>query len=220
MFDRRLQQILDRRQRPDDDAALQAHALVCDRCDRVFRSQRRLFAGLEASRPIGPRPSVAPAVVGHFVVARHQQRFRQFLNALAFTIPMAAVVLIAVVPVFWHRTGGGTQSPVSSVPIGAEAGAVAPSVAAVRQPPAAWPFNALTGAYAARFASSDPADGLQHTVRRWYRELDPERGLESVQELTGGLKPIATTVNAAIGTIWKTIPKAPPAATPGSTSAA
>jgi len=53
-FEHRLNRLLDQRLSPDDDEQLAAHVIQCDECAGLYHAQHRLFAGLEAGRPVAP----------------------------------------------------------------------------------------------------------------------------------------------------------------------
>lgn len=57
-FDQRLQNLLDRRSRPEWDASLRAHAVKCDDCASKLDLQRRLFATLRSDTQRFARRSV------------------------------------------------------------------------------------------------------------------------------------------------------------------
>ena len=205
MFDRRLQQILDDRGIPEEDPALRSHAAGCRRCDRLLSAQQALFAGLELSRADAPRASVVPAVMSR-VPASGGRSLRRRTRAWVAFCSAAAVAAVLVCGSFVERPESGTAGSASAGSGNVE------SVAAASANPSShssrvWPLSAITVPYAAELSQGQGSDGIQRAIEGWYQGLGSEPQFQPVQDLKGGLRPITSTVNAALGTIWDIIPK-------------
>ena len=195
-FEQRLHYLLDQRCRPTDDAALCRHAEDCERCSRLLVAQERLFAGLGSSRPKTPDWDVADYVVrtAQRLAIQRQRRRRHALGlaALSAAVGLAATLALLVRP---------ADKPPQRVISGALV--AVPSRAEIERSPlsaAPWPALSVPLAYTGRLTDGDSSAELTQRVRQWYRN-STDRGLEPVNRLTGDLRPLATTVNAAFDTI-------------------
>lgn len=215
MFDRRLQQVLDDRGIPEEDPALRSHASVCRRCDRLMSAQQALFAGLELSRAEPPRRSFVPAVVSRGA-APCRRSSRQRTRAWVAFCSAAAVVAVLACGSFLSGPKSGPAVPASTGAGNATSVAAATSTS---RPPRVWPLSAFTVPYAAELSQGQGSDEIQRAIEGWYQGLGREPKFQPVQDLKGGLRPITSTVNAALGTIWDIIPKSSPAE-PGKSSSA
>jgi len=196
MFERRLHYLLDQRHCPSEDAVLREHAEVCHRCSRLLLAQEQLFAVLESSRPPGLEPDFSEYVVS---VARRLARERR--SRQRRTGGLAAALAAAALAVALAVVIRPAARPPQPAPRG---GVVAPPTATtahdVGRSPALWPDLSLSLAYPRRLADGDSSAEIAQRMRQWYRQ-SADRGLEPVNRLTGDLRPIATTVNAAFDTI-------------------
>jgi hypothetical protein len=183
----------------------------------MMSAQQALFAGLELSRMDSPRANIAPAVMSQGVTPGGRTLRQRTRTWAAFC---SAVAVIAVLV-----CGSFLRSPKNGTALSASAGAGnAQSVAAASANPGSgssrvWPLGAITVPYAAELSQGQGSDEIQRAIEGWYQGLGRESQLQRVQDLKGGLRPITSTVNAALGTIWEIIPK-PTTSESGESSAA
>lgn len=195
-FEQRLHHLLDQRRAPAEDVALRRHAAVCPRCSRLLVAQERLFAGLEDSRPPLPGRNLVDHVVcaAQRLAVQHQRRRRRArrLAALSAAIGAAAVWFLAV------RLSGPSPRPLAPQQLVVRPAPPAPE--AVSRPAQPWPVLSLPLAYSGQITGGDSSAEITQRMKQWYRS-SADRGLEPVSRLTGDLRPLATTVNAAFDTI-------------------
>lgn len=110
-FEGRLHELLDERERPESDALLREHALVCSGCAEKLASQEALFAGLAKAE--------IPALSADFtqrVLANRRPELRHWFSrrfALSLLV-LAAVLLVAALPAFWFFAGDGSSGQTGS----------------------------------------------------------------------------------------------------------
>lgn len=120
-FDTRLHEVLDQRERPELDARLRDHALTCDDCAEKLAAQASLFDGLRAAPAPVPRQDFTDRVLASVQTRQKNAAWGKIVWSL---VALAAVLLVAVLPVWWLLdTGNNGGSGGSSS--GGEAASVA-----------------------------------------------------------------------------------------------
>ncbi|HUG66394.1 MAG TPA: hypothetical protein VMM76_01505 [Pirellulaceae bacterium] len=183
-FEQRLQQLLDDRQKVEQDSLLQEHARGCDACGRVLRGQAGLLAGLRMI----PKPTFA-ADLGHRVLdqLRIDQRKRNNRLLVIAALAAAAVIMVALLPLAGdrvrfqrdHEHGGG--------------------IALVSPGPQQTPKNAFTE------QDSNDLRMLMHSLMLQFSEHRLEM-FEPVDQLASGIRPLALTFNLAFVTLRRALP--------------
>jgi hypothetical protein len=112
-FDTRLHEVLDQRERPELDARLRDHALACDDCADKLAAQVSLFDGLRADPAPVPGRDFTDRVLASVRSGHKNEAWGRIIRSL---VALAAVLLVAVVPVWWligraQRGGSGGVSP-------------------------------------------------------------------------------------------------------------
>lgn len=185
-FEHRMQLLLDERQEPNADDALQRHAAECPPCQSRLEAQAKLFAGLSllgASDSACATQAIVPASS-----ARGTFRYRSVFG-------MAAIVAAVTLLVVWRdapRQGGEYATPpeqerfVQQSPLPPlEEPAQAPAIIAAPQ------FLQLD----ALAANLSPASLPNATLQRMEQA-----------GLARGLRPLASSFQTAFGVLRKTIP--------------
>jgi hypothetical protein len=131
MFDARMHEMLDQRERPELDARLRDHALTCDDCAEKLAAQAALLDGLKAMRAPEPGQDFTHAVLAGVRPRETKPAWGKIVWSL---VALAAVLLVAVVPLWWLL--GSLQKGARDVPT---PGADGPSVAQDRLVPAPEP---------------------------------------------------------------------------------
>lgn len=226
-FERRWQELLDRRQPPQADDRLARHAAECDTCQRWLADQEAVFG--DWSEPLSA--SVAESLAGDFAArvvcavdadARRRRTERRVVAGLA----IAAGLLFALLGT-WSRNdverrnsviasapseaNSQTESLVRTVPATvAEAAtasfAAAPPSASTPAPetlpetlPGTWPETLLADA-----SLEMSIDGWQRSWER-LRDLPPEPW-QSIEELADSFRPVANSLQAALSALRSTVP--------------
>jgi len=183
-FEQRLQQMLDDRQNVEQDEALRAHSRGCVACGQVWRAQSLLFAGLKST----PEPSfgqdLGPRVLDQLRVDRRKRNNKRLLLA---ALAMAAVIMIALLPLAGDhvRRQEGEQ-------VGGGLALVAPT-------PRQMPPSRLT---------EQESEDIRMLMHELMQRLSDQRFdmLEPVDQLAGGIRPLAITFNFALDTLRRTLP--------------
>ena len=195
-FEQRLHYLLDQRCSPGEDMVLRRHAEVCERCSRLLVAQERLFAGLESSRPKTLEWDVADYVVRTAqrlaLQRQHRKRRAWGLAACAAAVGLAAVLAVVMWPAV-PRTPRAIPEQLVAVP-------PSPVIERPARSATPWPALSVPFAYTGRFTDGESSTELTQRMRQLYRD-STDRGLEPVNRLTGDLRPLASTVNAAFDTI-------------------
>jgi hypothetical protein len=217
-FERRLNDVLDERERPEADPLLSAHAAQCERCAQTLAGQEKLLMGLSwiATPALGrefARRIVAEAVTKPSSMASH----RAWLS-LAACLASAAVMLLAVSMVWYARRGSAT--------FGEKSAAARQSIAITPQrghrlaitnpgrgqrPAAGRDRPALTGGdwlleaprlpghlRSYRVAIDDLTIALPEAVER----------LDEVERLAPGMRPLRVSLSMIWDTLCRTLPGA------------
>lgn len=192
VFEARMQRLLDQRQPPEQDAGLQAHALSCSDCREMLQIQEQLFLGLEiaAWKEEDDRPQ--PWVEG--VVARVQRstQRKRWGSALALVAATVACSLIyAFTPAPRRPLPELTENPPVVTPTSPHA--VPRQIAGAPAPPGLLQVD---------------SQELLHSLTDLAAQIPEVPTMERIDRLglTSGLRPIASSFNAAFGVIRRTIP--------------
>lgn len=184
-FEQRLQQMLDDRQKVEQDNLLQEHARGCGDCGKVLRGQSELLAGLL----VIPKPRFA-ADLGHRVLdqLRIDQRKRNNRRLVIAALVAAAVIMVALLPLAGdrvrfqrdHEHGGG-------------------GLALLNPGPPQTPKNVFTD------QDSNDLRMLMHSLMLQFSDHRLEM-FEPVDQLASGIRPLAFTFNLAFVTLRRTLP--------------
>lgn len=181
-FEIRLQEILDRREAPERDSSLHAHADSCRHCSGILRAQRQLF---QAFPPHSKTLSTSARNRPH---PRHRLASQRSFSAWT-TAVIAAVLLLAVGALPWVRQG--INGPVSLDR--------ARSAVVVRTPD--WPGQQM----ALSDASFAAWQNVQQALRR-----DPSSAADPSQEsISSGLQPLTNSLQETFGGLRHLIPTPP-----------
>lgn len=216
-FERRMQVLLDARQRPELDDELQSHAADCASCRRDLAVQEKLFEGLDLFDPPAAPPDFALDVVALLAVSRPATWSRVFrIGAIA----VAASLLLAFVPAF-REWVSSYAAPESSAPIVHSRHTPQSSLAIAHQPPSVRVVPAVQNDSHAPAESAiveqdtPPGSSLADAHREPLSLLDELREnltavsaeqLASVEQLTDGFRPLALSLQAAIDVLWRSLP--------------
>lgn len=112
-FDARLHEVLDQRERPELDARLRDHALTCGDCAEKLAAQTMLFDCLRISPVPAPRSDFSDRVLATVKTRRRNAAWGKIVLSL---VAIAAVLLVAVVPVWWlfHTGQNGNSGGIRS----------------------------------------------------------------------------------------------------------
>lgn len=219
-FQARLHDLLDQRLAPEDDASLQAHANVCDHCDRVLQTQERLFYGLAQFSAPTPSGEFAERLAASVVAApRSRRSLARPLMILA--LGLAAAVAIVFLPRFSTTpTNVAKQSP--RTPLEAPANisnATASTNGSTADNGAASPDGTSREIVTGRNEASQPpsdsalaASASNDVYRLWITEMATRMqslsvdSTNPVEELASGFRPVANSISGAIGALRRTLP--------------
>jgi hypothetical protein len=220
-FESRLNQILDRRARPETDEMLLAHAATCEPCRELLAVGELLFDGVDLLETPEISPGFARRVVDK-LAPRHRTSSFAPGRWLGPAAAVAALLVVAVISGrhLWWPSGRMVASPGSGQPT--KSISTAPGTLAVTSPPT----KRVAPSASQRPSVTRPAAVIAEPTNDDYRELletlahrlpdVPRDSLESVEQIPDGLRPIATSFNVAIGLLRRTLPggKDEPAAPP------
>ena len=206
-FARRLNLVLDERQRPDDDDMLQAHASDCSDCQQLLLGQSRLMELLGREVASLPSDFSRRTVAAASVPSRVSARTTRILAAVLAT---AATLLIVASPVARRLSRGPIsleQRP--SVPTIRTKGdhsrrRAIPTIAAL-QPELRKIDRKVPAAPAV--VRSEPEE-FRRLIRDFWRNLPevPDSQLEPIDRLAGGFRPLASTLGAALDALRRSLP--------------
>ena len=201
-FERRLQQLLDRRLRPEDDEDLLLHAAVCTTCHLWLAAQKRLYESLRWSRPPEPGRTFAQRVLARSSRVRTAARWRAVVGA---AVAIAASLLIVTMPVGRNPNDGRRAQPTSSAKPAPMQGSV---VHDVKMRSLQVPHERASKVEIPVDHLAMDAELIRDVWNRWVRSLSepPLDGLESVDQITHGFRPLASTLNVAIDALRSTVP--------------
>ncbi len=175
----RIQTLLDHRQDPSSDPALNEHAVVCPACRELIEVQSRLFEGLGAlAVPVLPPDFSRRVLAVYETRPSPAQRFAPALAALA----VAAVLFLAFLA--WPLRGPGDQQA-----------NLANSESRVGR---------ATGTYS--LSDLEPEQVRLVIEQLVTRLTSDEQALRHVDQLAGTIRPLATTLNVAFDAIRRSIP--------------
>jgi hypothetical protein len=218
VFESRLNQILDRRARPESDPRLLAHAQACESCRELLAAQELLLDGLDQLESPDVSPGFAQRVVAGLAPSQGYSSSRSPARWLVFLAGLAATLVIGLAAGQWLSSshsqvgGSGNEARPGGTPRALAVTTPAPSPSgaapkAVKSPTSAGGDRAL--------ASNEDYRGLLENLAQHLPDV-PRDQLETVEQIPGGLRPIATSFNVAIGLLRRTLPggKDDPAAPP------
>lgn len=201
-FERRLQQLLDRRLCPEQDKALLRHAARCSTCRLWLSAQRRLWEGWRRSCPPEPDRGFAQRVLAR---TSRSKAAAAPLGPGAWALAAAAMLLVMTAPGQWvHIRKQQTHSPIP----------------AARTPAAATMAGDAPVRHARETQSPVPGEtqpaGCLATDTQLIREVwntclrhladPPIDGLKPVEHITWSFKPLASTLSAALDALRSTMP--------------
>lgn len=185
-FETRLQQLLDRRQAPDRDPALQIHAACCTECHALLQAQQLLLHGLELYDMPEPGPDFATCVLDHAQKEIARARRQPFHLPLAL-LALATSMLLVALPHFTRRQSR-SRVPTSQVQ-------PAPTNSTM-------PRKQLAAAKSARMLPPSSWGDLLTL----YPEKIRRRHLQQVDRITDDLRPITQSFTTAAAALRRTIP--------------
>ncbi|MHB0955251.1 MAG: anti-sigma factor [Pirellulaceae bacterium] len=195
-FDRRLNQLLDRRMELAQDSRLRHHAKLCPSCAAQLASARRLLDGLDLWEVPPLAEDFALRVVSQVVPASSRVPNRTWIS---WVMAVAAALLLSLLPSYWFLRQA--TRPVATL---------APAQARDSQ---ARDSQAPAYARASTSAGDDRANGddsawtlYRDSLWELYPQAVRERHRQQVSEIAADLRPIATPFNAAVTAIRRTIP--------------
>lgn len=214
-FEERLNQLLDRRVRPETDAALLAHAQMCSGCRETLEAQQALFDTLDSLDSPEPTADFSRRVVGKVVT---QRRARTWRRTVFFLAGLAAGIVLAIFIVprgSESDSGVGRSNSVPKVPDPRPPEAPTTTVVEADDPPEG-PAEEMA---AAQPPATDPYAEFLEAVRLQQEELadaqkNGDRYLVALEDwgntlvalpsgpiepdsLPGGIKPLAESIGAA-----------------------
>ncbi len=224
-FEARLHELLDRRSRPERDDVLRAHALSCPECQQVLEAQELLFDGLEFFECPEPSPDFAGRVLSQYQPP--QPVTNRIRTAVIAVGAVAAALLLLVIPML--RGGGGqfdngasnsSLVTTNSVNTRDDQPTIKPN-AIENIPSPSNPVGLIADESLARtspFVDAQdeiPADDnilsseYRELIAVWTEQLNlipSDQQMEPVDQISGGLRPIATSFSVAINLLRRTLP--------------
>ena len=209
-FETRLNQLLDRRERPEVDDYLLAHAQRCEACRELLAVQELLFDGLELLE----RPEVSGRFAQRVVTSAASSRRSSARSAPRWLVVAASLAAIAIVAVFAgprlfsrgdSKVAGPTKPAKSSSGLRGASALVSPGRVPGKGEKRFDQKTAPTAPGASELAHQDYRRMLEQFPNR-LPEVQRD-ALESVEQIPGGLKPIATSFGVAVGLIRNTLPR-------------
>ncbi len=184
-FEARLQLLLDRRQAPERDPALLAHATCCTECHAVLHAQRLLFQGLELGDVPDPGSDFTMCVLNRTQVRATRDRRLSVHLPLAL-LALATSLLLIALPHFTHR------QPRPETPT---------SQAKPDTSDSANPQDQLATADRTHTSGSSSWEDLLTL----YPEKTRRRHLQQMDRLTNDLRPITQSFTTAAAALRRTI---------------
>jgi hypothetical protein len=203
-FERRLQQLLDERQRPEFDRNLLRHAEQCSECAEILAVQELLFASLQEDTPEGLDDNFAERVVQRSLSSPASGASAGI--KLLITGAIAALLLLMFVPTWLPRRIQGTEGDrlqaLLPPTFSGEGLPTEPSVSLPSGPALAAPPSTAVGTL--------QIDTLAHALYidsfgTLLLEL-PDGTLAPVDQLTGGLRPLASSFSVAFDALRRSFP--------------
>lgn len=190
-FAERLDDVLDQRCDPTADPALRKHAQACPGCREELTATARLLTGLEVWEAPATSPDFAQRVVAQVLAVEHPRPWYRAAWC-GWVVAAAALLLVALLPAYWLASQNQKHT-----------------AAVTTNPP-----NAQL-AFAHSDSNTPPFDPLSNnslwshygtSIWQLYPESARERHRQQVSEIADDLRPIATSFNAAVSAIRRTIP--------------
>jgi hypothetical protein len=218
-FESRLHDLLDRRSRPERDDALRAHAFHCPACRQVLDTQELLWDGLEFFEAPEMSSNFASRVLSQYQPPQPaNDRVRKVFVAVC---AVAAALLVIVIPILRGSNQGSDDgaSALELVVIEPSSPIDMPLPDAIDRVDDVQPRPIADE----NVASTSPPIGQHDGVTSegvalspeypdlfaiWTEQLNliPPEQMESVDQISGGLRPIATSFSAAINLLRRTLP--------------
>lgn len=208
-FQRRLNRLLDERQRPEDDAALQAHSMACPGCRDSMAGQGRLRELM--AQGIAPlSTNFTRRIVSRSMREPRLGRRKKWIAAAIFAT--AATLVIAVLPLARRPTfpTAFRVARFTSETPGTHSAARRPRTGsgtiAVWQPQSQRAVIISQPTLSAD--NTAESEDFRQLIRVLLANLPdvPNAQLEPIDRIAGGFKPLASTLSAALGAIRRTIP--------------
>lgn len=224
-FNSRLNQVLDRRHDPHRDRLLQAHVTQCPECRSKLRLQAVLLNGVRARRARRCDPNLAARVAALSAGGRVRRNSR--LLVAGGLSALAASWLIFFLPGSGrHFEGGGIEAVAVSIGQVRSTDVDERSVSPRRQAIATQRGREVvpSGAVPPGRDEDDPIAiedrALTGAEYGWFQDLilhisdSNLNEFESVDQIAGGLRPIASTLNVALDALRRSLPRSRPATSP------
>jgi predicted anti-sigma-YlaC factor YlaD len=180
LVEERIQGLLDDLLDPSFDSVLIEHASTCASCRDLLEAQGKLFDGLQTSALPPLSADFSQRVVGVVVMQRRRQRITPAVAVLAIIATMLLVVALG------PRSGRKVKRPkMASADI----------------------TQSYQGSLAGLSVDFDSRE-VGIAVQRFVAQLASGRGsgFYQVDQLTGTIRPLASTLNVAFDAIRRTIP--------------
>lgn len=213
-FDARMDQLLDMRRHPEWDAALVDHARACDRCQRALNAQAALFRGLQQCSIPEPSARFTQTVLGSLTTPGDVRKSSRLHWAVGI---VASLVLVVAAARFIQRQSEATQdgnpatadraaqpSDTHTESVAVSEPESSPSLAAAQKTPTP-PNGSRSGVQPASPSLAAGLPGLTGGLGALTIGFDNLPQRKQVDELAGGLRPIADGFEAAIDALKSTV---------------
>jgi hypothetical protein len=184
--EKRIQDLLDDQLDPSFDSELIQHAATCAACHDVLEVQGKLFDGLQVLTVPSLSDDFSQRVVDMVVIQRRRPLQRDSLAAAFLAITAALLVFLALGP--WNRKQDNLPKIAS---------------ATVEQLVPVGPTRLS--------ASGLDSDEVRLAFEQLVAQLTSGSGsgFYQVEQLTGTIRPLASTLNVAIDAIRRSLPRRP-----------
>ncbi len=200
-FAERLDDALDQRCDPTADPALRKHAQVCLGCREELAAMARLLTGLEVWEAPSPSPDFAQRVVAQVLAVDHHRPWYRSAWC-GWVVAAAALLLVALLPAYWLASQNGNRTAATA------AAPVDARLALADANPNGAQFDPVFNHSLSHSSLSNNSLWSHYGTSIWqlYPESARERHRQQVSEIADDLRPIATSFNAAVSAIRRTIP--------------
>jgi hypothetical protein len=205
-FAGRLDDVLDQRCDPTADPALRKHAQVCPGCREELAATARLLTGLEVWEAPAPSPDFAQRVVAQVLAVDHHRPWYRS-TWCGWVVAAAALLLVALLPAYWLAFQNGNRTAAATTPSADARLALADANANGAQFDPVF-HNSLSHNSLSHNSQSNNSLWSHYGTSIWqlYPESARERHRQQVSDIADDLRPIATSFNAAVSAIRRTIP--------------
>jgi hypothetical protein len=198
-FENRLQEMLDQRLCPEDDAQLQAHAVICRKCAETLKYEQALFSGLPYCRISDESFSASRPSLGKL---QDDRALQKQTHVSVFAIAVTCLAIIGACIGYSHQLIDHTEvtNRLSSTPIHSEHGQ-------------ADELQHITDQ--GRVVDPNEPNGISTDEFEIYRQMiqdityqmprfSPDQ-LRPVNEIASSLQPIASSFTVALGVLKESI---------------